>query len=139
MASLKNNTESADIFGTDTNIVPAADKKGVIVYTNELLRAYSRLSEDAGIGLSVGDLIPNAQGEAAGRIRFGKAINGRRLEEKKACVVAKISPNIGQREVFNASIGFNKLRNDYEQFSNPHPPAARASGGYLGTRSFFHP
>ena len=117
MAPLKNNVELADIFNTDTNGVLPADKKGVIVYTNDLLRSYFRLSEDAGIGLSVGDLIPNTEGDAAACIRTGKAINGRRLKKKKACVVANISPNIGQREVVKASIGLKKRHHDYEQLS----------------------
>ena len=83
MAPLKNNVELADIFNTDTNGVLPADKKGVIVYTNDLLRSYFRLSEDAGIGLSVGDLIPNTEGDAAACIRTGKAINGRRLKKRR--------------------------------------------------------
>ena len=117
MAPLNNTTKSADTFNTDTNGIPFAGKKGVIVYPNELLRAYSRLPEGAVIGLPIGDLIPHTKRDASAFIRTIQAINGRRMKKKKACVVANISPNTGQREVVKASISFKKKRNNVEQLS----------------------
>ena len=117
MASFKNTIELADSIDTDTNGVLAGDKKGLIVYMNDWLRSFSGLSEDAGKGLSVGDLILDAQGDAPAWIRSGKAIKEQRLQENKARVVATISPNIGQAEVAKASIGLKKRHHDSEQLA----------------------
>ena len=117
MASFKNTIELADSIDTDTNGVLTGDKKGLIVYMNDWLRSFSGLSEDAGKGLSVGDLILDAQGDAPAWIRSGKAIKEQRLQENKARVVATISPNIGQPEVVKASIGLKKRHHNSEQLS----------------------
>ena len=68
MASFKNTIELPDSIDTDTNGILTGHKKGLFVYMNEWLRAYSGLSEDAGKGLSVGDLILNSEGDAPASI-----------------------------------------------------------------------
>jgi PAS domain S-box-containing protein len=116
MAPLGYDIELADILDASTNGVLVADKKGVIVYMNKLVRSYFRLAGDTGIGLPVGDLIPQMEGDVADCIRSGEAIIGRQLKEKKPSVVANISPIIKQGEVVGASMSFKNM-DEYERLA----------------------
>lgn len=116
MAPLGHDIELADILDASTNGVLVADKKGVIVYMNKLVSSYFRLAGDTGIGLPVGDLIPQMEGDVADCIRSGEAIIGRQLKEKKTSVVANISPIVKQGEVVGASMSFKNM-DEYEQLA----------------------
>ena len=116
MARLDRNIELADILDASTNGVLVADNKCVIVYMNKRVRSYFRLAGDEGIGLPVGDLIPQIEAEVADCIRSGQANIGRQLIEKKVRVVANISPIVKQGEIVGASISFKNL-DEYERLA----------------------
>jgi len=116
MAPLGYDIELADILDASTNGVLVADKKGAIVYMNKLVRSYFQLAGDEGIGLPVGDLIPQIEGDVDNCIRSGEANIGRQLQGKKTNAVANISPIVKQGEVVGASISFKNM-DEYEQLA----------------------
>ena len=117
MTYVNHNFELADILDTRTNGVLVVDKKGVIVYMNDPLRSYLRLSGNAGIGMPIGDLIPEMRESVAARIQSSKVITGPRLKEKKAPVVAYISPTLKKREGDSTSSRPTKKSYEIKQLS----------------------
>jgi|GEM_PF-136376 len=117
MASVNQNIQWADIPDMRTNYELIVDKKGVIVYMNDSLRSYFQLPGDAGIGLSIRDLISKTERSVTAGIQSGKVKTARRLTEKKGRIVAYISPTVRQPEVVGAAGSLGEKDHETKQLS----------------------